>query len=67
MRASWTSHWGMGCLSAVPGEGIEGQGALVGAMQVRNQALLWFTQSQLVFMKYSKQRSGCLTPAYFIV
>lgn len=60
MSASWMSHWRTECLSVVPGEGVEGQDVLVGAMQAkqRKQALLWFTQSQLVFMKDTKQRSG---------
>lgn len=40
---------------------------LVGAVKVRDKALLWFTQSQFAFMKDTKQRNGCLTPVYLIV
>ena len=35
----WACYWRTGCLSVVPGEGVEGKDVLVGAMQVRNSEL----------------------------
>lgn len=48
-------------MSVVSGEGGERKDVPVGAMQVRNSEISsWSTLSQPVFMKASKQRSGCL-------